>query len=90
MLPFSSHTCFLVFSPFLLIFSGTACSTVGSENPDQSGRERQLMLDRQSSPALLFPETPWLLQQALSTLMTLMGGEPSTYGGHCFSTGLKP
>jgi hypothetical protein len=61
--PFSLHTCFLVFSPSLVIFFDATFQPLAARNPTNQG-ERQLMLDRQSHQALVFPETAWRLQQA--------------------------
>jgi len=58
--PFSSHTCFLVFSPSLFIFFDAPFRLLAARNPTNQG-ERQLILDRQSRQAR---ETARLLQQA--------------------------
>jgi len=63
LLPFSSHTCFLVFSPSLVIFCDTTFQPLAAGNPTNQG-ERQLILDRQSHRVLVFSETARLLQQA--------------------------
>jgi hypothetical protein len=60
LLPFSSHTRFLVFSPPLVIFFNVTSRRLAARNPTNRG-ERQLMLDRQSRQAR---ETARLLQQA--------------------------
>src|SRR5258708_14694588 len=53
-----------------------------ARNPTYQG-ERQLMLDRHSSLATL-DQSRWLLQQAVSTLDALVGGQLSLEGGSLF------
>jgi hypothetical protein len=47
----------------VLFIPGHALLPEAARTPTHQG-ERQLMLDRQSCQALVFPETTWLLQQA--------------------------
>jgi len=55
-----------------------------ARNPTNQG-ERELIADRQSDHDSCAIRCRWSLQQASSTLETLVDGEPSTYGGHCCS-----
>lgn len=61
---YSSYTCFRWLFPSLSIFSGAILHwDQRARNPTHQG-ERQLMLDRQSYQALVFPEAARLVQQA--------------------------
>jgi hypothetical protein len=85
---YSSHTCFRLLSLLPIPGHPLQCCLAprSARNPSYQS-ERQLIWERQSGFGGRLSTNRWPLQQASSTLCTLMDGEPSCLGGHCSLSG---